>query len=462
LIRDRADGCILTAELDRGVAEPTKRFLAKMREVVPHVLLVLTKMDKAFVDAVRRGGSEPWEQVEQARRIGTRRFAREIGRPVEGMLSIAVAAQAAIDEERSGLARRFQAEVAKLFQLLRQERALILGTRAAAVVRGCIAQTAAAEERAAAAYSERIESLEANRLPDPEAFRQSELSHCESSIDDGSVRALREAASAINDGFALLRTQCSQHFAGAKRLAGILDAAGSCERELAQGVPRVRAAGDEALEQAIDRVVCEIEVGLFERLRQQYQLIHDVRRSSSSLPRLDHAIEHVSPPTLALVPEVRNSVVTFTRVRWAFGALGIVLAAAIGTLVAPGLGTLAGAAVGPLLAFVRTRASLGRRAHALVEAALERQREHVLSDLQAQKPRIVSAIREALERSLQRVMVRFGSFIAEPLEAEQQAIDRERALLAELAEIRLALVNHDAQLGLRSQTAAEASIGLCR
>ena len=59
-IRDRADGCIFVSELDRAVTESAKQFLRQVREVMPHLLLVLTKVDNAFAAALTRGGSDPW------------------------------------------------------------------------------------------------------------------------------------------------------------------------------------------------------------------------------------------------------------------------------------------------------------------------------------------------------------------------------------------------------------------
>src|SRR5262249_60258643 len=117
-IRDEVDGCIFVSELDRGVSESAKRLVRQLKSSVPHVLLVLTKVDKAFAGAVDRGGDDPWHQVEQARRIGTRRFARELGREPESVLSVAVAAEVALRPEDSELGRGFETEIAKLFQLL--------------------------------------------------------------------------------------------------------------------------------------------------------------------------------------------------------------------------------------------------------------------------------------------------------------------------------------------------------
>jgi hypothetical protein len=58
-IREEVDGCILVSELDRAVSESAKRLLRWLRDVVPHLLLVLTKVDQAFAKAVRSGRRRP-------------------------------------------------------------------------------------------------------------------------------------------------------------------------------------------------------------------------------------------------------------------------------------------------------------------------------------------------------------------------------------------------------------------
>src|SRR5262249_16739035 len=149
------------SELERAVSGATKSFLQELRQAVPHAILVLTKMDDTFAEAARKGGGDPWEQVELARRIGTRRFAREVSRDPSTVLSVAVAAEEALREgdQAEPARRRFAAEAAKLFVLLRQERALILGAWSARIVRKCIGGVADAEKRATQSYQQRIEAL---------------------------------------------------------------------------------------------------------------------------------------------------------------------------------------------------------------------------------------------------------------------------------------------------------------
>src|SRR5260221_1075441 len=127
-ILDQADGCIVVSELEHAVSRKAQKLLEQLRESVPHSILVLTKMDRSFAWAEKQGIADPREEVERARKIGTRRFARELGRDPGSVLSVAVAAEQSLHEGASAepAGRRFAAEVVTVFKLLRQERAFIL------------------------------------------------------------------------------------------------------------------------------------------------------------------------------------------------------------------------------------------------------------------------------------------------------------------------------------------------
>ena len=84
------------------------------------------------------------------------------------------------------------------------------------------------------------------------------------------------------------------------------------------------------------------------------------------------------------------------------------------------------------------------------------------ADLREREVVVVDAIRGALERSLERAMIRFARFIAEPLEAERDALEKERTKLAELEQLRERISEHDRELERLLEAARRASVGLCR
>jgi hypothetical protein len=448
VIREEADGCMLISELERGVSIQAKQFLQQVREVVPRVLLVLTKLDQAFAKAVERGGADPWEQLEQARRIGTRRFAREIGREADEVLSVTVSAEAALAHEgkSSSLTRRFETEMDKLFQLLRHERALILGARAAAAIRRCIAGMAESQERAERAYQERIGNLEAERLPEPEAFRQQQVAAAQGAIALSAERLVTESASIVRDGFAILRTYAHDQLASPRTNQELLERAELLEIELADGVAKLRADALLAIDNGIDARVGELEVGIFEELKKQYQLVHQMRHEASSQPRWELPTTREVPP-VALRARISQKIASFGRQRIGLGVGGATAGAAIGTAILPGLGTAAGAAAGALLGFLRTKSALKQELLGIVDAALATEQETVENELAARAPGLASNLSDALNRSVERAMARFARYVAEPIEAERQAIERERALLADLQALEIELQRHDAKLG---------------
>jgi hypothetical protein len=457
LVREEADGCILVSELDRGVSGPTARFLNRIREIVPHLLLVLTKMDAAFVDAMRRGSKDPAADVEQARRIGTRRFARQIGRGPDDVLSLAVSAQAALEDPESNLGQRFEGEIAKLFRLLRHERALILGTRAAAAVRRCIAETKEAEERAAQAYHERIEALEAGKVPDPEEFHRQKMADSEPLIADAVTRAIAHASGIAEARFLELRQREAEnirHHVWRRSLGELVGKDKSTHEQIVEIESDMRL----AMEQSAEASVAEIELSIFEELGQRYRLNRPVRGSRASFHLLD--IEVLKPP--AVITTLAVTVSNHKRARLALSAGGLLVGAVVGGFLLSWLGFLVGVLFGGTLGLVRTRGSLERHAIARFGATVEQERQRVLAELAALEPSARLAIGKALDRSIEDAIVRFGRDIAEPIEANQKAMAKERSNLGRLRELEEALTAHDARLLSLMTNATNASSGLCR
>jgi hypothetical protein len=458
LISEQADGCILVSELDRAVSEQAKQFLRELREVVPHVLLVLTKMDQAFQAAIRRGEAEPWEQVELARRIGTRRFARELGRDPSSVLSISVAAEAALSERGSELGQRFDGEIEKLFVLLRRERALILGARAADALRRCIASFNAAEARAERAYRERITTLEQQRTPEPDVFKQELLAEIEPAIVAAAHETIAPATTALQESFLLLQRWCEQSVDACASSSALLGLAEQLSLDLPQRAADARRDAYLELESSIDRSVAKLERGLLQAVRARYQLLHELRRSSSSSPRLGAAPE-AQPNFDALVPQMRRVIADFRKSRFALGASGSLAGLAGGALVNPWVAAGAGA-LGGLLALARREGALRAQALSVATATLAQQEMAYLADLREQEPLVVAAIRSALERSLERAIIHFGRWITEPLEAERRAIEAERQKLLQLEQLREQVCDRDRDLERSLNQAVSASAGL--
>jgi hypothetical protein len=89
----------LLSDLQQVMSRSTREFLLDVRQVLPHVILVLTKADRALENALD-GEDNPDAQLEAARRIGVRRFATDMGRDPGEVLTLAVAAAPAARSAR--------------------------------------------------------------------------------------------------------------------------------------------------------------------------------------------------------------------------------------------------------------------------------------------------------------------------------------------------------------------------
>ena len=211
-IREQADGCIVVSALEHAVSSNVQRFLDQLKEAVPHAILFLTKMDESLAWAAKQGYGDPWEEVERARKIGTRRFAREVGRDPTAVFSVAVAAKEALRDGDGSAAvrRRFVADVETAFQVLRYERALILGARSAGIVRTCIAGAFEAEAHVEHYYQKRIAALEAQRIPDPDRFYAEQMRMAEAGIAAAARGVVVAAEKTLGDNAGLIRVECAQ------------------------------------------------------------------------------------------------------------------------------------------------------------------------------------------------------------------------------------------------------------
>jgi GTP-binding protein EngB required for normal cell division len=460
-IREQADACILVSELERAVSGKTKGVLQQLREIVVHVILVLSKLDQAVHEAERRGTSDPAASVEQARRIGTRRFAREVGRDPNEVLSIAVSAQDALLGGKDPQSR-LQVDTDKLFVLLRRERALILGSRSASIVRRCIAEASEAEQRAEQAYLERIATLEAGRRPEPEQLRAELLRTAEPRLQAAASRVQASGAGVVRDGIRVLGAECAALIDDAsnpKELAAIVP---RVAQAIGIGLSRIRDEAREQLTKQADREVSEIEVDAYGTLRERYDLIHEVTRAPGVQLSLAAIASAPEAPSGDLAREIAEKVRAASRRRLGVGLAGAISGAALGTLIRPGWGTAAGALLGLLTNFGVRFGALKRACNASVAQTISSLEQAFAAQIADTTPALTIAMRRLLDESLEQALARFSRWIAEPLAAERAAIVAERDKLADLHALVSQLELHDDRLESLGKAAVDASLGLCR
>jgi hypothetical protein len=460
--------------MQRGVSGPTRKFLQLIREIVPHVVLVMTKMDRAFVEAMRKREGEPWQHVEQARRIGTRRFARDVGRDPETVLSVALSAESALKAgSPSGLARRFATETNKMFQLLRHERALMLGARSAATVRGCIAQIAEAKEYAERKYQARIAALEARRIPEPAKFRAEQIEAAQADVARAAASAASSALETLRQSVAIVRAYGHDRIGSCTNLTALRQEIARLDQAVEEGLERAFSDARVQLASQAETTVREIEARLFAGLRERYELVHHVDRASQSRIELPQASAHPTTPLdLVAVGEAASRAFVIRRVGLGVGgaALGAVAlgtgsalaAASVAIAISPILAAAAGAVAGALLALSARFKGAKAKCVAALDAKLAQREASLVERLQASQGTAETAMRARIERSTGQVLERYGRWIAEPVEAERAAIEAEREKLKDLQRLRERLDEHDARLETLRKAAVEVSLGLCR
>jgi hypothetical protein len=460
LLEEQADACIVASELDRAVSGKTRAVLQRLKGSVGHAILVLTKLDQAVRTALRQGSRELSETVEQARRIATRRFAREVGRDPDTVLSVAVAARDALEHSEETYAG-FEREASKLFQLLWQERALILGSRCAQVVRRCIAAAAETERQAEQAYVDRIGTLEAERRPEPGDLRLELVRSSEPELDVIAGGVVVAAVQAVDDGVRLLRMECESLILGCRSKAELRGLGPRLSVAINVGFERAREEISGVASRRADVAIEPVERKAYELARKHYDLLPAITRSPGSTIRIELALD---PPRITDEPEQRIARVFHgvERMRFSLLAGGIVLGLALGTLAMPGVGSVVGALFGSLANFALTLGTLKKRSRKAIEELVSLSKVSLVRGIEASRPTIAACLSVFLNELIDRALSRFGRWIAEPLEAERRAIQDERDKLEDLQRLVTRLEAHDHALETLSQVAARASLGICR
>ena len=460
-IRERADACILVSELEHAVSGETQRFVQPLREAVPHAILLLTKMDETLTDATRKGDGDPQEQVERARRIGTRRFAREMGRDPATVLSVTVAAEETL---RGGPAsephrQRFEADVATLFTLLRYERALILGASSAGIVRRCIGGLTEAKAHAALSHQDRIKTLEAQRIPAPDQFYAEQMKSVDGAIVDAAKGVVASAALSLRQNADLVRTECRTKIAACTTKHDLSALAPGLAETTVKGLTAARDQATSHLEAEADRVAQDTERGVLQALRERYYILHQITRPPDLRAVIDLPLAEPHAPR-ELAPKLDLAMRSFDRFRVGFGLGGAALGAGVGTLILPGLGSVAGALVGGLATFAKTLGALKQDFTAASDESIAALERAIAAQIEGAAPSVADAVRASLGKSLEHALARFAPFIDEPIEEERAAIASAREKLHDLEALHRRLQEHDARLAALIKTATDASVGL--
>lgn len=463
VLKRNADGCILVSDLQQVVSASTREFLREVRDIIPHILLVMSKVDRALANAEDVGDVDPWEQVEEARRTGVRRFAKEVGRAPDEVFSIAVAAEPALrgDESPEGLGRRFPGEVAKVFELLQSEKMTVLSARAATGLRYCVQQIGEAQSKAEKEYTARIDRLEQQRLPDPKEFQARQLARLEDALRAHGDQIAQAAQRQMADGVDAIQAQ----WENAIRACSSKDEVNATVKMLGErgqtAIAQVMSDVQQSVALWSSESIRELETPLFEELRSRYRIVQEMTGTGMAVRLGEVGGAAAAAHAANLQTGVAGAVESFENQQLAFGAGGAIAGAVIGTMVFPGLGTAIGAALGALAALFKTLDDLKRDCIGQVRKSLRDAKSNLSSQMASVGPDVKRVMREVLSNGLADAVTRFQSWITQIMQAERKQIEQERQKLRHLVQMRDKLVQHDQSLAALQREAATVSRGLC-
>ena len=463
VIREDADACWLVSDIQQALSRSTRAFLQDLRPFVGHAFLVLSKVDRALANAEGTGGDAPADQVEEARRIAVKRFAAELDRTPKEVFAVAIAAEQALEAPGSPLGLAFAGATETLLALAKQERAIVLGARAAVAITRASGAIDLATEHGLDTYEERLTRLEAQRIPEPEAFCGEQLAAVVGKLG---LRMPAIVADAVLEGKkALARQQTAWQMAllSAMDETALRETAAQAGATEAEAVAAILEKGLARLREGTAIALAELEGPAFEALRTRYRVAQALVGSGSNLPVAAPAPAGLEEPvTLELAAGLDDALVAYATDRLQLGVGGAAAGAAIGSMVMPGVGTVVGALVGSLAAFF---ISLDDLKADCVKQLDER--------VQAVEPRMVQALEDAgtaiqdgllatFGRSLLDALGRFQAWIDELLAAERATIAQLQSRLDDLASRQAALRDHADALDALMRAAEESSRGLAR
>ncbi|HJN74813.1 MAG TPA: dynamin family protein [Myxococcota bacterium] len=429
-IEKEADGCILLSDLQQALPRSTLDFLERVRQQVPEVYLMLTKVDRAWDNAEDVGG-DPAEEVEEARRVGVRRFAEQVGLGTDEVVAWAVAAQSVLDGTRPYFARRFAEDLGELVDRLARDRDLILVRRAARAAEQAIELVDAACDQAEARYSLRAEQLESQRIPDPDAFLEETLAEVD--VDEAVDRAV-EAMESV-----WLRELGGWHGRWDDRIAevGSRRALTALGEDLEQSMPtaleihagRALNAGQAVLEEAWSTLATAALGELVER----YRLVEAARAGDLGMVDVEglHQAE-VRVGIEGLVGEDRGPRTAFS-VGAGLGALGLGLLIGAPVVVPLVLASGAFLAVDRLITPLD---SLRKKAAVRLKDSVVEARDEGLAQLRAARPQLESMLRLRLRRQLVEELTRFHEVIDAGVRDHSAAVAVQKARLQDLWRLR--------------------------
>jgi hypothetical protein len=433
--------------------------LQELRQVVPHVLLVLTKEDRARDNA--EGDDDPAEQLAEARRVGLNRFAKELGRAPDELLAISVAAEPALSAtgDDAPEVQRFGEAVDRLFALLIQERGLVLGARAAKALGEGIRGIGQAQERAEAHYREAIARMEAQRIQSPADFRDQRLRAARPVVLERVVIDVEACVQQFRIELGRIETRWTLQVTAAASQDELKAALPGWAATHGAAIDALAASARDELERRVGALLHELVLAAHDELLSRYRLARGAELTGAARP-LELPIPSLGGHGLGLQSGLSGAVSAFESDQFKLQAGGAAAGAAIGTLFAPGLGTAVGALFGSMAGHLFGLDMLKEDCHTQIKQGLARAEQAVAESLRADRVAYESAVARQLDQAITQALDRFHASISGLMADEAQRLEAARRDLAGLLALRDRLAAHESALARRMAEAVTASRGL--
>lgn len=469
-IRQYGDACLLVSDINQVVSQSTRDFLDKVKPIIPHILLVLAKVDVAYERAeedslILGTGEDPWEQVNQARDVGVKRFAEQAGRSTEDVFAFTVAAEPALRKVAGpgNLGHAFADEMEKLFDVLNAEKAVALATRAARGIQNCVAEVQTAQESVSEELGERLDFLESQRLPDPESFRESKIQMIHQVAPEGAYHVISEAFNFVAESVNAKIEQFSHEIYSCQNAEQV--------EAVVKRYPDARAIFINDCLHSISEFSRQTMVDGMEDLHAQ--IVHDIKerfwlveeQMGENVVSLEFPTIDIGNVSVALTYEdlhLETMVGDSEFMRIAGGVGGAAVGAAIGTVIFPVIGTAIGSALGVMAAeaFGGIRSLQAKCVRKVAEDLhnLQHKMLHALeTDVQTL---IMNELIRVLWTNLQQTMDSFGQWIDEAIRDEQWLIESTQTELETLQEHRTLLAQNSQNILSLQKKAARISKGV--
>ena len=458
-IRREADGCIVLSDIQQSVSQSTCEFVREVKNYLPHLILVLTKLDRALESVVLDGGAEA--EVEEARQIGESRFAQTVGRDPGDIISFAMSAEQALKGDDAVASARFARDLKTITSLLRNERALIVATRCAKTIVTCQAQVSSVQSKAERAYVKTIAELESNRIPDPIAFCRKQLREVDSEIEDLAELIVSSGSEMIFKVYGAVSGNYCAEINKCQSGEQLKEYLRLVQNSLGGHLQKVNRAIQTDLGKPVAAAVRELEEPLLRSLKERYHIVRNISGASGQMIASSSLGIKTAAPNIDI--NLSTVVQDFQNMKVGGIAGGAIAGGLIGSAI-PGLGTVVGGIVGGLAGLL-----FGPRFDEVKNDCIQRfynlmreLAENASRDLVNKQSTIEREIRHSIEEGLKKAVRQYSTWIEKLISSEQNRIASEKQLLNHLVALKDRMVQHQMRLESLIESAQKQSRGMVK